>query len=410
MKKYSLILLTTIALGACSSDDPGGEVPAVKEIELTPHTRAANESLNKFAFDFFNASAEVYDKAFSLKEDGNFSVSPLSASLALGLLANSADEVCTAQVLKALSVDDLETLNTTCNSLLCYLAWQERGEVLELANSVWYSQTCNVLPEYLNVLSDKYYAKAEGIDFTNESEALNTINSWAKSKTHGLIPQILTMMPSNTLFVLANAMYYKGRWKEPFLKHLTEKKYFEGTSRTASVDMMHNSYEGMFYTTDLAQAVSVPFARNTRLMVLLPDENITAQELSKEFDSDAWNKLLASRERCLIHLDLPKFKVASSANLVPVFERLGISRYVRTMAKMGIDEDVELLSIQRISTAIDEDGAEVVATTVITGEVMAPPPAVIDGEVTFTVDKPFLYFIYDYTTGTVLMAGRICNM
>lgn len=31
-------------------------------------------------------------------------------------------------------------------------------------------------------------------------------------------------------------------------------------------------------------------------------------------------------------------------------------------------------------------------------------------EVVFTLDRPFLYFLFNRTSGTILMAGRICNL
>ncbi|MCP4106128.1 MAG: serpin family protein [Desulfobacteraceae bacterium] len=44
------------------------------------------------------------------------------------------------------------------------------------------------------------------------------------------------------------------------------------------------------------------------------------------------------------------------------------------------------------------------ATAVIMGETAIPPSSK-----SFTVDRPFIFFIRDIQTGTILFAGRIVN-
>ena len=54
------------------------------------------------------------------------------------------------------------------------------------------------------------------------------INSWAKNATNNLIDSVITpndITPTTDL-VLANAVYFKGKWRHPFTKKNTKKDKF----------------------------------------------------------------------------------------------------------------------------------------------------------------------------------------
>lgn len=411
MKKLTFLFLaaSAVALSGCSDDEPGNKIPKTRYFEPTAEVSRANEEINKFSVDFFGAVANNYEKVCPDTQDDNFMVSPLSATIALSLLANSGDDACTDEITRAMGVENLETLNATCKSLMQYLAWQEHGEVLEMANSVWYSDRYTVNPSYLNTLAESYYAKASSVDFTDTQKAVKTINNWAAKSTHNLIPCVLNDLPASTSVVLANALYYKGRWDEPFDQKKTRDMAFEGSKATTTVKMMHSDYQGEFYDTEYAKAVNIPFARNTGMIIVRPADGITAEELSRMLDHDKWEELLGSAARYKIHLDLPKFKIESKANIGEAFPALGISTDIDRLEKMGINDAPSVAATQFTYTAVNEEGAEAAAVT-IGGLDASPGPRPINGEVTFIVDCPFLFFIRDRITGTVLMAGRVCNL
>jgi serine protease inhibitor len=67
-------------------------------------------------------------------------------------------------------------------------------------------------------------AEIEGLDFTSPS-ALETINGWVNTKTHGKIPEILKEITPNRVMFLLNAIYFKGIWSKEFNKQSTIIKY-----------------------------------------------------------------------------------------------------------------------------------------------------------------------------------------
>jgi serine protease inhibitor len=80
------------------------------------------------------------------------------------------------------------------------------------------------------------------------------------------------------------------------------------------------------------------------------------------------------------------------------------------LEKAGINEPIISIIGQKAYTEITEEGTTVAA---VTGNHMASS----DGystpkyeKVTMNVNRPFLYFVYNKVTGTILMAGRISNI
>jgi serpin B len=74
----------------------------------------------------------------------------------------------------------------------------------------------------------------------------------------------------------------------------------------------------------------------------------------------------------------------------------------------GIDGKKDLVIeavIHKAFVAVDEDGTEAAAATAVVIEVMSA----IVSDVTLIVDRPFLFFIRNVNTGTLLFAGRVVN-
>ena len=142
MKTKSLLFaLMALSLSACSSDgdspavdnnqpsvDPTTKLELTKTISLTPAEETTNHSLNQFSFNFLNKAASSTD-AFE-NNDGNISVSPLSASICLSTLANSGDKTLENAIAELLGEKDLANLNTTCNKLMRFLPSTANGAIL----------------------------------------------------------------------------------------------------------------------------------------------------------------------------------------------------------------------------------------------------------------------------------------
>ena len=73
-----------------------------------------------------------------------------------------------------------------------------------------------------DVLSRDYGGAAEELDFKNApEEARRRINDWVSDRTKGRIKGLILDVPKDTRMILTNAVYFKGRWLQPFSPELT---------------------------------------------------------------------------------------------------------------------------------------------------------------------------------------------
>ena len=173
--------------------------------------------------------------------------------------------------------------------------------------------------------------------------------------------------------------------------------------------MMHRDYSGFYYADSEAEAISIGFNGSTSMWLVLPKDGTTAEELSKNMTASKWNGLIEKPESRNIHLDVPRFKIESSAELNDAFSSLGLTCRFSGLDKLGINLPGQFITRQKTSTEIDEKGATLAAATVtdIYWNISTQPA---EEDVTLTFDHPFLYLIQNNTTGSILMAGRICNL
>lgn len=82
------------------------------------------------------------------------------------------------------------------------------------------------MPEFGWTARSVYQAEVDSVDFKNEDVTVK-VNEWANEATKGLIKQVL---PPKSVFdvavTLTNALYFKGKWDQPFLESSTKDKEF----------------------------------------------------------------------------------------------------------------------------------------------------------------------------------------
>ncbi|GFS65685.1 serpin B8, partial [Nephila pilipes] len=94
-------------------------------------------------------------------------------------------------------------------------------------NAIVVNDNVDLLLKYKNDVQDFYNASIRKTDFANNAdEAVKEINDWVKEKTNGKIEKLLDQLNPSTLLVLLNAVYFKGKWKEPFDPTFTKPRIF----------------------------------------------------------------------------------------------------------------------------------------------------------------------------------------
>ncbi|KAF5759229.1 putative Serpin family protein [Helianthus annuus] len=95
-------------------------------------------------------------------------------------------------------------------------------------------------------------------------EVADEVNSWAKEQTHGVIKEVITdkEVTDGTMLILANAIYFKGTWTQPFETSLTEEGDFHLLNgNKVKVPFMTN-YENQFvHEYDDFKVLGLPYSQ-----------------------------------------------------------------------------------------------------------------------------------------------------
>ena len=287
---------------------------------------------------------------------------------------------------------------------------------LRAPNTVWVQSGLPVRPEFTACLRGAASAALADADFAAAPDAARTeINRVIAEQTEGKITGLLRpgAVSSLTRLVLANAVYLKAPWAQPFREASTGDAPFypDGPDRPSlTVRMMRGAAARGYLRGDGYQVVLLPY-RDSRLAmaVVLPDGPLTA--LRPKIGAGGVAGLLAGAARHRVTLSLPRFRLEAEFDLIPVLGRLGVSLAFGDAADFSGITESQPLRIGAVAhkayVDVDEQGTEAAAATAVVmraSAIMRPPPPV-----TMVVDRPFLFAIIDTATGQPLFLGQVSH-
>ena len=403
----ALVLLTLASL-ACS--DPSA--PAPEPITSLPRQLSGAEQKlisgsNAFAFDLLR-------QINTAQRDSNVFVSPLSASMALGMTANGAAGTTYDAMHNTLRLGDAtrDEVNEGYKSLIALLRGLDKSTDFRIANSIWYEKTFPFNSSFLTESKTFFDAEVAGLDFASPS-ALTTINSWVNQSTNTKIPKILDGIDQDEVMFIINAIYFKGSWQKQFDKSATSSAPFhayDGT--TPTVQLMRQSVPLRIAATPDFTAVDLLYGNSAFAMtVVLPAQGVDVNTVPTSLTEENWKSLESSFHEQETDLYLPRFKLTWGRELNSDLTGLG----------MGVAFDDELADFSRMSPRgedlfitkviqktfvdVNEEGTEAAAVTSVGIGVTSAPQKVL-----VRVDRPFVFVIRERFSGTIMFMGKIVKL
>lgn len=358
-----------------------------------------------FGFDLLQQIAET-------QPGENIFISPFSVSSALQMVASGAVGETKTQMESVLQTVDVPSgqLNAACKNLNQSLT-APRDAVLTLANSIWYQKEAPLKPAFVDTNKKFFGAELAGVDFKNPVSA-QTINGWADKNTRGKIRDIVSFpFPPLTRVVLANAIYFKGKWEKAFDKEKTHPQDFHFVNGgTKSIPMMNQDGKFVYEETPDFQAVRLPYKGGLQMQLFLPVTNSGPQKLIASFaDKDSWQKIQSGFGERKGAVTLPKFKIEYSVALNDSLQALGMKLTFDPKAANFSAMSTAPLFIsavkQKSYVAVDEEGTEAAAVTTVTMTSLAMMKPVKPFKM--VLDRPFMFVITDDATRTVLFMGIV---
>jgi len=368
------------------------------------------EGNNKFAFNIF--------KEISKDESNkNMFISPLSISMALTMTYNGARENTKAEMNKVLGYEgmDDDKINNDYKILHSYLENLDENIKLNISNSIWIKEGEDINKEFININKDIFGAKVDNLDFTKPS-SVDKINNWIEKSTNKMIKDMLKgPIDGNVIMYLINAIYFKGRWQDPFdTNDNIIGEFTNSKGEKSEIDFMRkiaDSDKTFYGEKDDFQAIKMPYdSGKVSMYAVLPKEGLDIDSFINTLDMDQWNFIKKSigKEKEAVNVSFPKFKIEYGAKeLKEPLVSLGMKDIFSDAANLsGIREGIYVSSVlHQGKIEVNESGSEAAAVTIV--EVRETAMPIIDETKEFIANRPFIFMIEDEESGTILFMGKL---
>ena len=350
--------------------------------------------------------------------DGNLFFSPFSIFTALAMTWAGARENTAVQMAETLHFTEKPAqFHRAIGDLISQLnAVQKETDVeLSIANAIWAQKGYQFLDEFFRIVQQSYQADLKQVDFSSAAEsARQAINTWVEQQTNEKIKDLLPPKVLNALtrLVLVNAIYFKGFWDNQFKSRDTrEMEFWLLTEIAVKVPMMHQEHQFGYWENDWLQIIEMPYKEESlSLIVLLPKEKTGITDLEQKLNFEnmmAWQSRLRKRK---VIVFFPKFKIESQFSLGQTLALMGMPdafdpELADFSAMVGQKELYISAVIHKAFLEVNEEGSEAAAATgvVVSVTSIAPSPPI------FKADHPFVFFIRDNKSQSILFLGRVLN-
>tara|TARA_R110000868_G_scaffold411005_1_gene701323 strand:- start:17201 stop:18427 length:1227 start_codon:yes stop_codon:yes gene_type:complete len=391
------ILIGITALQSCSTVD---ETP-LKSFDSVAKGRQIVSANNDFAFSLFKEIAQAETK-------DNFMISPVSASLALGMVYNGTNGETQQAFSNVFNYGNatLEETNLANQNIINNLTDKSSGATFEIANSIWVENSFPVKESFLKANKTYYYAEVQNKDF-RDPKTLETINNWVSDKTYGKIPEILNEISPEAVLYAINALYFKSDWKFRFDPEDTKALPFNLDDGTVKqVDMMSMEQDLKYFSNDVFSSVELPYKNDKYIMTLmLPHSDKTADDIVAIMNNANWIEWQKNYSVQGLKITMPKFTFSYERLFNDALTNLGLGIAFTDNANFnGISEIPTKISfvLQKTFIDVNEKGTEAAAVTVVGIELTS-----VGGPKQFLLDRPFVFAITEKETGSLCFMGKV---
>jgi serpin B len=415
------------------------------EQEFYPRWDAAKKRLA--ATDF---AARLYQQLES--QEGNLFFSPFSVSVALGMALAGARGVTNFEIARALAMDVQEHLIhesfavvlekfrfTDSYDMAPPPEWDPLAQPREMgffrmlsANGTWIQRGQPLVSQFLTLLKEKYQAEVRAMDFAGSPDICRAaINRWISDKTAGQIRDMLPegALSSLTRLMLTNAVYFRAKWRSPFMPENTSLGVFHRLDSTkVEVPMIRQKWWFNYAENGGIQMVELPYVGDFSMLILLPrklkwsakyrswrfkNSNAIVIDYLRDVHACLTRETLNERfnpAKRTVELCMPKFHFSSLLSLKGPLVRMGMAKAFEEgeadFSGMLGNRSVFLGDIlHRGAVSVDEEGTEAAAATSLPELRGLPSPQVVRMD----INRPFVFLIRDDRTGMICFMGRLLD-
>ncbi|NXV22302.1 A2AP protein, partial [Cepphus grylle] len=386
----------------CRERQPSGEIPSSEEEGEPGHENCEMtwKKSHRLADGLMRFSIDLLREVQLESNRSNVILSPLSIALALSHLALGAANQTEKHLLEAMHLGSVPCLHHMLGALRRRLT----ASTLSLASRLYLQKGFEVKEKFLEDSEKFYGAKPMTLSGMSEDD-LAAINKWVEEATNGQIPTFLQQLPENTVMLLLNAIHFQGFWRNKFDVSFTGPDVFHLDNEfVVPVEMMKAQKYSLSWFTLQSQDIQVakfPFKSNMSFVAIVPNqytwntshvlENFPYKQLCKLFPQEVPTTV-----------KIPKVKLDYQLELNKVLSQMGLQELFTSPDLQKITDDpLFVSSIQHQSTLeLKEDGVEASGATSV---------AISRSFSAFSLDRPFVFIMFEDETGIPLFIGSVQN-
>ncbi|KAK0178748.1 hypothetical protein PV327_007611 [Microctonus hyperodae] len=294
-----------------------------------------------------NRFSSEFFKSLAKNKNGNFISSPVSAAIATAMAAYGANGTTRDELVRALHLPITQNFILKEFQNFIFNLNNVKDIEFHLATKLFIENQFKINELFNEVTNVTFQSQIENINFNNTDEASEQINNWCKKYTNNKITNIITA------------------------DDLNDAELSDPENKFSMYIIIPERINGL--TTIIDKINEIDF------------RNLNGFEYS-------------------IQLCMPKFKIESELDLIPIFNNMGIHDMFEDTADFsnltpGNNLKVTKI-IQKAFINVDENGSEASAATALAISSRSMPMEI-------NIDKPFISAIVSKTTGTPLFITRI---
>ncbi|KAK7868672.1 hypothetical protein R5R35_006965 [Gryllus longicercus] len=350
----------------------------------------------------------------------NVVLSPVSVKLLLAMLYEGAAGDTAAELENALQLSRLEPparrpeARRRFSNIVAALQQPNPDFKLDLALRMFVDDTFAPRTRYNKILRYFYNVELETVDFELEGETANNINAWVNKSTMGFIKDLVKADDLRDVqMMLANAVFLDGKWLAPFSEDETaEAVFFSRPGYAYNTSFMTQISDFYYYNSSAvgAQILRLPYKGGKYSMfVVLPHERDGLEGVLEQLSPDRVRQLMWNMTLVEVRVFLPRFAFDTRTDMKQVLRAMG----VRTMFERAADlqgivprrQGPLFVSsvVQKALVQVNEKGTVAAAAT----EASTTNRFGGSTKNVFSARHPFLFFIEDEATATVLFVGKV---
>jgi serpin B len=332
----------------------------------------------------------------------------------LGTRGQSKYQISSA-VLKDNQLPDDENFQKFKELNAMMLTGNNGGVELNIATKVFISNRFT-LHDDVKAKAKKFFKSDIGHkNFSKSKIAAKFMNTWITKNTNHKIKNLISesWLNSMTVMVLVNAVYFKGEWETKFDPSKTKKQlFFVDKIKVTQVNMMHIKLRVLYTTDNDYSAIALPYRGNKFEMVFILPKTIDGlNALEANISSELLQHINSRFKMSTVQISIPKFVIESELDLKKVLPKLGITD-IFNEAKSDFSHLIKehtgkiyvSKAVHKVIVDVNEEGTEASAATVIVVLLRGGQRTL-----SFTADHPFLFYIRNKESGTILFLGRYCS-